>query len=126
MILATDVHYFDGRARAAGVLFADWSDALAAATLTADIDAVADYQPGAFYRRELPCLAALLAKLDAPPECIVVDGHAWLDGAGRPAWARSCGSRCSAGSRWSAWPRPVSSTPRPKPKCCAAARGRCT
>ncbi|QQQ02160.1 endonuclease V [Lysobacter enzymogenes] len=84
MILATDVHYFDGRARAAGVLFADWGDALAAATLTADIDAVADYQPGAFYRRELPCLAALLAKLDAPPDCIVVDGHAWLDGAGRP------------------------------------------
>lgn len=84
MILAADVHYFDGRARAAAVLFADWGDACAAATLTADIDAVADYEPGAFHRRELPCLAALLAKLDAPPDCIVVDGHAWLDGAGRP------------------------------------------
>ncbi|MET4731138.1 deoxyribonuclease V [Lysobacter enzymogenes] len=84
MILATDVHYFGASARAAGVLFADWSDPHAAATLTVDIDQVADYEPGAFYRRELPCLAALLARLDAAPDCIVVDGHAWLDGAGQP------------------------------------------
>ncbi|QWP78354.1 endonuclease V [Lysobacter sp. K5869] len=84
MILAADVHYFDRGARAAGVLFADWGDADAAAELTIDIDNVAAYEPGAFYRRELPCLSALLAKLDALPACVVVDGHVWLDGAGRP------------------------------------------
>lgn len=84
MIFAADVHYFDSGARAAGVLFGDWGDAAAAAELTLDIDNVAAYEPGAFYRRELPCLSALLATLDAPPACIVVDGHVWLDGAGRP------------------------------------------
>lgn len=83
MILAADVHYAGAGARAAGVLFADWSDAAAAAERTIDIDNVAAYEPGAFHRRELPCLSALLGTLEALPACIV-DGHVWLDGAGRP------------------------------------------
>lgn len=79
MIVATDVHYFDdGRARAAAVHFADWPDASPAATTTALIDAVADYQPGEFYQRELPCLRPLLDPLPAGT-LVVVDGHAWLD-----------------------------------------------
>lgn len=84
MILAADVHYFGAGARAAGVLFADWDAAAPTAELSLDIDRVAAYEPGAFYRRELPCLAALLAQLDALPACVVVDGHVWLDGDGRP------------------------------------------
>ena len=40
--------------------------------------------PGAFYRRELPCLLALLDRLAAPPSCILVDGHATLGAAAKP------------------------------------------
>ena len=43
-----------------------------------------DYQPGEFYRRELPCIQAVLEKLKQPPTCIVVDGYVWLDGNHRP------------------------------------------
>lgn len=84
MILAADVHYRDAGARAAGVLFADWADPEPAATLSVELAEVAEYLPGEFHRRELPCIAALLARLPAAPDCIVVDGHVWLDGAGRP------------------------------------------
>ncbi len=42
------------------------------------------YQPGEFYRRELPCIEAVLAKLPAPPTHIVVEGYVWLDGEHHP------------------------------------------
>jgi deoxyribonuclease V len=41
------------------------------------------YAPGEFYRRELPLLLAILKKLPAPPETILVDGYVWLDANGR-------------------------------------------
>jgi deoxyribonuclease V len=37
------------------------------------------YAPGEFYRRELPLLLAILKKLPAPPETILIDGYVWLD-----------------------------------------------
>jgi deoxyribonuclease V len=78
VIVATDVHYFDeGHARAAAVDFAHWTDAAPISERTAPIDAVADYQPGQFYKRELPCLHPLIEPLEAGT-IIVVDGHAWL------------------------------------------------
>jgi deoxyribonuclease V len=39
---------------------------------------VAPYQPGQFYRRELPCLLSVLATVAEPLEAIVVDGYVWL------------------------------------------------
>lgn len=38
---------------------------------------IAPYQPGEFYRRELPCLLAVLA-CGPVAEVIVVDGYVWL------------------------------------------------
>ncbi|HYH68074.1 MAG TPA: endonuclease V [Urbifossiella sp.] len=40
---------------------------------------VADYEPGSFYRRELPCLLGVLA-LGPRPDVVVVDGYVWLAG----------------------------------------------
>jgi deoxyribonuclease V len=37
------------------------------------------YQPGQFFRRELPCLLAVLRELP-PVAVVVVDGYVWLDG----------------------------------------------
>ncbi|MDV6373240.1 endonuclease V [Deinococcus arenicola] len=86
MLICTDVDYRpDGTARAAGVLFQDWTDATPADELVVSIPEVEPYQPGAFYRRELPCLLALLEQaaqahaLDA----VVIDGYVTLDTDGR-------------------------------------------
>ncbi len=84
MILAVDVHYTEPGAIAAGVCFDDWCDAQPSRTCISRFDAVAPYEPGAFYRRELPCLLGLLGEHDLHPALIVVDGHVFLDDHGRP------------------------------------------
>ncbi len=85
MILATDVHYDgDQAAIAAGVLFADWQDASAQSWLTTAISPIAPYQSGAFYLRELPCLMALINRLDTQPEVIVIDGYVTLGAEQQP------------------------------------------
>ena len=86
MILALDVHYDEpaDRAVAAGVAFDDWRAAAASATFVTPVAGVAPYVPGQFYRRELPCLLALLAGHALRPACLVVDGFVHLDAAGTP------------------------------------------
>lgn len=83
MILATDTDYSEAGARTAGVLFRSWADAEPAATRVIETTEVAAYEPGAFFRRELPLILALLEALDEPPSMVVVDGYVTLDGAGR-------------------------------------------
>ncbi|WP_235951580.1 endonuclease V [Crateriforma spongiae] len=83
-IACIDVGYTDSAARAACVVIDDWHASSAVAEHVAMIHEVKEYQPGEFYRRELPCIQAVLAKLDQPPTCIVVDGYVWRDGNDRP------------------------------------------
>jgi len=47
------------------------------------ITEVEAYQPGQFYRRELPCLLRVLTNVTEPLEAIVIDGYVWL-GENRP------------------------------------------
>jgi deoxyribonuclease V len=79
-----DVDYRADHAIAAGLLFAEWGDATPTQELVAHIDQIEPYIPGQFYRRELPCLLAVLAKTPWPPTLIVVDGYVWLDETGKP------------------------------------------
>lgn len=88
MILAVDVHYPARGAIAAGVLFGDWADAEPLATCISRFDHAEDYMPGAFYRRELPCLLGLLREHALTPACIVIDGHVMLGDDGRPGLGR--------------------------------------
>lgn len=79
MRYALDVDYRDdGSALAAAVGFARWGDPAPAEERTARVERVAPYEPGAFYRRELPCLRAVLDRVAGPVALVVVDGHAWL------------------------------------------------
>jgi deoxyribonuclease V len=81
LIACVDVDYREDGAVAAGVWFRGWSAELAEFETTAQFPDVAPYEPGAFYRRELPCLLGVLA-LGPRPDIIVVDGYVWLgDGA---------------------------------------------
>lgn len=77
-IAALDVDYRPTCAVAACVVFGTWSDEHVLESFTVTTAAAADYTPGAFYTRELPCLLAALARCSRAPEVIVVDGHVWL------------------------------------------------
>jgi deoxyribonuclease V len=78
-----DAAYTDSAASAACVLFAAWDAALPLRVLTLRQGAAPRYEPGAFYRRELPLLLAILQQLDELPRTVLVDGYVWLD-AGKP------------------------------------------
>jgi len=77
VIACLDVYYRGDAATAACVLLNDWRDATPARELTRTIDRVAPYEPGEFYKRELPCLLAVLS--DVTPTIVVIDGYVWLD-----------------------------------------------
>jgi deoxyribonuclease V len=78
MIACLDVHYRAAQARAAAVLLDSWTQHTPTASYVTDIADVQPYQPGSFYRRELPCLLAVLRLLPAAPRVIVIDGYAWV------------------------------------------------
>lgn len=73
-----DVDYRGEQAVAAGVLFHNWQDDTPLATTVKTLPSLEPYVPGQFYRRELPCLCAVLHDLPQPPELILVDGYVWL------------------------------------------------
>jgi deoxyribonuclease V len=84
MILAVDVDYRTAGAVAAGVLFRTWTDCAPARALRTRLDAVAPYVPGQFYKRELPCILALVKCLARLPAVLVVDGYVYLGRERRP------------------------------------------
>lgn len=79
MILALDVHYREIEAKAVGVSF-HWEDAVPIEILVEYIKEVADYIPGEFYKRELPCLMQVIEKIDINLiEAIIIDGYIYVD-----------------------------------------------
>ncbi len=81
MLLAVDVYYERNRAKVVAVQFENWtaSSPEQVSSLFLDDD-VAKYEPGAFYKRELPCILALLKTIDlSEVATIIVDGHVYLD-----------------------------------------------
>ncbi|MCC7247403.1 MAG: hypothetical protein IT473_02150 [Lysobacter sp.] len=95
-LLALDVCYErDGGAIAAGIAFETWTAAAPIAEFDARIETPHAYEPGAFYKRELPCLLRALEAFRSLPiadgrviEAIVVDGYVDLDASGRPGLGR--------------------------------------
>lgn len=84
MILALDVYYEDEKAKVVGVLFEDWASEQPIQVLEEWIAGVAAYESGQFYKRELPCLMQILAKVKLIElAVIVIDGYVWLDTAGK-------------------------------------------
>jgi deoxyribonuclease V len=84
LFVATDVHYLaSGGAWAAAVVSADATFSRLVADRVEPVPEVAPYQPGQFYRRELPPLHAVLDGLTGMT-LLVIDGYADLDPAGKP------------------------------------------
>jgi deoxyribonuclease V len=77
LIACVDVDYRDGGAVAAGIWFRGWTADAAEHQVVAAFSEVAEYEPGAFYRRELPCILGVLARGPAA-DVVIVDGYVWL------------------------------------------------
>ena len=88
-ILAVDVDYrtdVSGEEYAciAGVIFSDWRAQTESGSVISRVDRIEPYQPGEFYRRELPCILRLIEEHDLKPDVIVIDGFVYLDGQSAP------------------------------------------
>ena len=88
MILAVDVNYRRGQAVIAGVAFEHWIDGEIQASYISMLEAVDDYIPGSFYKRELPCILTLLSEHQLSPATILIDGYVYLDGSKSPGLGR--------------------------------------
>ena len=83
MILAVDCQYNDDKdvADVAAVLFAHWQADEISETFSYLHHGLAPYQPGQFYRRELPCILPLITQImsAAVLDIIIVDGYVDLN-----------------------------------------------
>ncbi|MEF2278057.1 endonuclease V [Deinococcus sp. YIM 134068] len=84
MILAVDVSYSVTGARAAGLLFEDWTSDQAVEVLSATLDNLEEYVPGQFYLRELPALMTVIQPVLSKVQTIMIDGYVSLGAEGRP------------------------------------------
>jgi deoxyribonuclease V len=84
MILAVDVAYHKETAIVGGVLFCNWTDEKPLKELVISCSIPDNYMPGQFYRRELPCIAALLEHVPEALDCIIIDGFVYLGSTKEP------------------------------------------
>lgn len=85
MLACVDVHYHpSGSATAALLLFREWTSGEVEGEHVAHIATVEPYQPGQLYRRELPCLLAVLGQVAVDLEGVIVDAYVTLDARGTP------------------------------------------
>lgn len=82
MILAFDTYYTEKYAKTVCLVFHDWTDAEPTNIFEEKLDEVEKYEPGSFYKRELPCILSLLKKVESEIKnitAIIVDGFVLLD-----------------------------------------------
>lgn len=73
-----DVHYKAADANACAVVFEPGPPERIVAEYCQVIFQTEEYVPGEFYRRELPCLLAVLGQIREQIDLIVIDGYVWL------------------------------------------------
>lgn len=80
MFACVDVQYdsASGTAKAAVASFLDWGSPRSNEEHVVTVPVTEPYVAGQFYKRELPCLVAVLALLSATPRVVLVDGYVWL------------------------------------------------
>ncbi|WP_020527049.1 endonuclease V [Flexithrix dorotheae] len=84
MILAFDTYYFGNKAKTVCIAFKNWADAAPLKIFEETIEGIAEYEPGSFYKRELPCILSLLKQIDLNEvDFILVDGFVLLDDNGK-------------------------------------------
>ena len=90
MIAAVDVHYRDDDFATAGaIVFSSLRDSQGYRAYIRNIPKVESYIPGEFYKRELPCLIAVLGMIEEEIDTVIIDGYVDLGenpGLGRHLW----------------------------------------
>jgi deoxyribonuclease V len=79
VLACVDVDYREKHAIAACLVFKNWTDETPVNEHGVRIEPIAEYVSGEFYRRELPCILAVLKAVKDPLELIVIDGYVWLE-----------------------------------------------
>lgn len=84
MIYAFDTYYFGDKAKTVCIAFESWDSEIENKIFTETTAVTADYESGAFYKRELPCVLSLLKKITLKEgDLIIVDGYVTLDNEGK-------------------------------------------
>ncbi|WP_372009187.1 endonuclease V [Paenibacillus chitinolyticus] len=85
MIIAVDVYYEENQAKSVGVIFQSWEDSKPLDVIVSYTENPHEYEPGSFYKRELPCIRELLKLTDLNQiHTIVVDGYVYLNNEKKP------------------------------------------
>ncbi|MGA1868537.1 MAG: endonuclease V [bacterium] len=79
MIACIDVYYRLQSATVACILFQSWTHEYIIKQIMEQVKDVKPYESGNFYKRELPCILAVISKIKEQLECIVIDGYVWLE-----------------------------------------------
>ena len=84
MILALDTYYFDDKARTVCFAFENWTDNAPSQTFVDYLEPISEYEPGSFYKRELPCILQMLQQINMDNVAtVIIDGYVILDNFGK-------------------------------------------
>ncbi|WP_439479127.1 endonuclease V [Chryseobacterium aquaticum] len=84
MIYAFDTYYYEDFAKTVCIAFEDWLSDVEKEIFAEKTKITSDYESGAFYKRELPCILSLLAKIKLHEnDIIIVDGFVTLNNDGK-------------------------------------------
>ncbi|PTT31546.1 endonuclease V [Chryseobacterium sp. HMWF028] len=84
MIYAFDTYYYEDYANTVCIAFENWTSENEVETFIEQTSISSEYESGAFYKRELPCILSLLEKITLKPgDIIIVDGYVTLDNDGK-------------------------------------------
>ena len=84
MIHAFDTYYQGTTAKTVCLSFCDWQGEKESSVFTETMEVPSDYESGAFYKRELPCILSILDKMQlGADDIIIVDGYVTLNDAGK-------------------------------------------
>lgn len=84
MIYAFDTYYLNDVAKTVCIAFEDWTSDIEKEIFTEKTSIASEYESGAFYKRELPCILSLLSKINLEEsDIIIVDGYVSLNDAGK-------------------------------------------
>jgi hypothetical protein len=92
-----DVCYRPGGAAVACVLAERWESAAPSAEQVAFVHKVEPYEPGSFFKRELPCLMAVLSLVTCPLEAAIIDAALRCLNQRANRRPRMCGRRLQRG-----------------------------
>ncbi|MEQ1811164.1 MAG: endonuclease V [Terricaulis sp.] len=84
-LVAIDAAYGEARSAVSAVYFRDWGSEFTHVTSSFIREGEPPaYEPGAFYKRELPLLMEALDRAPMPVSAVVIDGYVWLSADSKP------------------------------------------